>query len=233
MSDEYDPRARRLNTGIQELVDILDEHWRALLAETDYLERKGKLRVVRGIIDQIIDQPEWLEPDLRNGAVDEVSCWFGPQEFAGEPAPVFLDERPFDNPGPSSGLCFFYTDTGKASPLYEGEPMDPFIGPLRNHGPYVYTLEKHYATEVETVARVMSGNLWRQLLPGGETAFGAPDTESFFLICDPRGLGGGEQALHFATFDDAERAVDVVESLSERIGVRLLVARVRRRWCTH
>jgi hypothetical protein len=252
MTDDYDPRARRLNSDIQELIEVVDEHWREVVAETDYLERKGKLRFLRQVIDKIIEQPEWLEPDLREGAVEGVDCWFEADEFADAPAPVFLDEKPFDRPGPASGLCFFYADTGKASPLYEGEPVDSLIGPLVHHGPFIYTLEKHYATAVETAMHVMSGNLWRRLLPEGEHEGGAsisasrgdrraqprtptkpadPGGERHFLLCDPRGLGGGKQVLRIAIFADADAAVAAAESLSERLRIRFLVARERRKWC--
>ena len=230
MTSDYDPRARRLNPEIQELVDILNEHWSAIVAETDYLERKGKLRFIRQVIDQIIEQPEWLEPDLQDGAVEAVGCWFDPDEFAGEAAPLFLDEKPFDTPGPSSSLCFFYADTGMASPLYEGEPVDPFLGPLRNHGPYVYTLEKTFVTAVETAAHVISGNLWRHVLPEADSA--AATGERWVLLCDPRGLGGGKQVLRVAAFDDPGLATEIAESLSEQLQIRFLVALERRRWCT-
>lgn len=230
MTSAYDPRARRRNPLIDELVATLDEYWDQVTTAADYLERKGRLRAVRGVIDEILAQPEWLEADLQEGAAKAVDCWFLPEEFAGEPGPVFLDRGPFDDPGESGGLCFLYADTGKLSLLYEGEPIDPFIGPLRSHGPYVYTLEKLYATACETVNRVISAHLWEHLVPADGGGAGA--RADVWVLCDPRGIAGGAQSVCVACCGTRERAVEIAELLSRTIDIRFVVARERRRWCT-
>jgi len=231
MDADYDPRARRLNPLIDELVATLDESWQSILSSSDYLQRKGRLRTLRQIIDQIIEEPEWLEADLQEGAASERDCWFLPEEFDGEPAPVFSDERPFDRPGAGAGSCFLYADTGKLSHLYEGEPIDPLVGPLRHHGPWIYTLEKHLATQPETVNRAIHANLWEQLVPADD---GRADQQGAraLILCDPRGIGGGDRTLCVARYADIGRAVTVAQDLAEELGIRFVVARERRKWCT-
>lgn len=231
MDADYDPRARRLNPLIDELVETLDEYWGSVTSAEDYLERKGRLRAVRNIIDQILDEPEWLEADLQSGAAQAEECWFTPEQFADEPAPHFSDEKPFDRAGPAHGVCFLYTDTGKLSHLYEGEPVDPYLGPLRNYGPYIYTLEKHFATSAETTNRVINAYLFEQLVPPGDRR-SAEQEARWFVLCDPRGIAGGERSVHVASYADPARAVEVAELLSAQLAVRFVVARERRRWCT-
>jgi hypothetical protein len=144
-----------------------------MLSSEDHLERKGRLRMVRQFIDQILEQPEWLEADLQPGTVDDAACWLAPEQFADEPAaPVFLDRKPFDVPGPSSGLHFLYEDDD----------------------------------------------------------WGDEEGTRYFILCDPRGIVGGDNADHIARYADPERAVEVAESLSEQVGIRLAVARERRRY---
>lgn len=231
MTDEYDPRARRLNPLIDELVGTLDEYWQFLLASADYLERKGRLRMVRQVIDQILAEPEWLEADLQDGAVDASQCWFPPADFAGQPAPLFLDETPFDTPGHSEGRHFFYTDTGRMSFLYEGEPVEPRFEPVASNGTWLHTLEKHFTTGVETASHAISINLWKQLTPPDD-GWGEQEGSRYFLICDPAGIVGGKHAEHVASYADAARAVEVAEELSRRVGIRFVVARERMRWST-
>lgn len=227
---DYDPRARRLNPAIAELIDAVDEHWDFMLSAEDHLERQGRLRMVRRVIDQILEQPEWLEADLQPGTVDDAACWLTPEQFAEEPAaPVFLDERPFDTPGTSSGRHFLYAEVGRASFLYEGEPINPWIGPMKHCGNWLHTLESHWVTAIETVNHAISDNLWKQLTPADD---GWSDQEGarYFILCDPRGIIGGDNADRIASYADAGRAVEVAESLSGQVGIRLAVARERRRY---
>jgi len=229
VTEEYDPRARRLNPLIDELVTTLDEYWQFLLSTEDYLERKGRLRMVRQIIDQILAEPEWLDADLQDGAIDPTPCFFPPAEFADQPAPLFLDETPFDTPGYEQGRMFFYTDTGRMSFLYEGEPVVPRFDPVMRHGIWLHTLEKHYATAVETVNHAININLWKQLTPAHD-GWSEEDAPRHFVICDPAGVVGGNHAQHVASYRDAARAVEVAEMLSSRVGIRFLVARERLKW---
>ncbi len=233
MNESYNPRQRRLNPRIREHVEILDEHWSRLISESDHLRRKGKLRIVRQTIDQLIEEPEWLEADLQEGPVNELRCRFGPDEFNGSPVPHFLGEDPFDAAGREEGRYFFYTATGWFSPLYDGEPIDPYyVGPLHCHGPWVYTLEKRYVTASETSMHVISDNVWRHLLGEPHDAPRDEAPERYLLLCDPRGVGGGVQALEIATFADPSEAVAIADRLAHQLDVRFLVALERMKHCT-
>jgi len=230
-SPVYDPRARRLNPQIDEFVGILNDHWDSLLSETDYLERKGRLRVIRQIIDQIIEQPEWLEADLQAGAARDVDCWLG----AGEVEPVAcLDQRPFDLPAGGAGHHFFHTSAGRVSALFQGPPVDPGTIPgLQFMGVYIYCLEPCHLVAVETRNRVICDNLWHQLLPDYFQQIPPfRDGPRYFVLCDPRGVGGGGQALRVAVLTDENEAIELAESLAASLQIRFLVAREHYRFCT-
>jgi hypothetical protein len=227
----YDPRERRLNPQIEEFVGILNDHWDSLLSEKDYLDRKSRLRIIRQIIDQIIDQPEWLEADLQTGAASRVNCWIDPEVLA----PVeCLNERPFDRPDASSGRHFFYSDGGLVSSLFVGQSIHPQEVPgLLSLGAYVYCLEQRHLTLGETGMRVISENLWRQMFPDYyQQTPGRTAAQRFFLLCDPRGVGGGERVLRIAVLDDEAKCIELAEELAESLQIRFLVARENHRYCT-
>ncbi len=233
MRQKYDPRNPKPNPEIAELLRTIDKNWNETKTEKEFTARRGRVRVLIALLEMLDEEPEYLPADIEPAAVQAEMCWFPPQAFS-DGAPRFLDERPFDIPGTDRNRFFFYTSNGMLSWLYPGPGLDPYyVGdPVCTHGPWVYTLEKRYASPAETTMHFSSLDAVTRA-----TSPSAPDqrpTEGirYFLLGDPSGFAGGHSAPLIDVFLDLEAAMAKADKLSRALDIRFLVAAVHYSFCT-
>ncbi|MBN1426095.1 hypothetical protein JXA88_16215 [Candidatus Fermentibacteria bacterium] len=226
--------APRPNPEIPVLLQIIQDSAHALLAEDDYVRRLGRSAVLIAHLKSLMDEPETISWAALPGLVNDDGCWFTAAEMP--EVDRFLSERPFDKAGPSSELHFFYTDTGKFSPLYSAPALDPYhVGVLWSYGHFVHTMEKLYATESPTSMHVQCAAGCVELLRA--EGFHPADSRErrFVLFIDPRGCSSprGSSGLMVARFEDQATAEKAADFLSTCLHVRFLVAIARYTLCTH
>jgi hypothetical protein len=233
-----DPLRQRPNPEIPEILRLLQKSFAELLEETDYTRRIGRARVLVAHLESLIDEPELVPGPVREGAGSGARFLLPASEFPEGSAVPFLREYPFDRPGDGEGLCFFYAGR-RVSPLYTGPALDPyrFPQPLHQSGPWVYSLEKRVATKTDTDRRVPASAIEEIAETKGKRNPVGPndDTEMHFVLCDPRGFDddGPPTSLEVGRYTSLRRATSAAEQLSETLGIRMLVATVRARFCTY
>lgn len=232
MTHNYDPRQPRPNPEVEELLRVIDKSWKEIKEETNFTARRGLVRVLIALLEQLEDEPAQIPADIEPGAASDDACWIPPTVFS-EGAPQFVEELPFNVSGPDRGRFFFYTSTGMLSRLYPGPAVDPYhVGALRSHGPWVYTLEKRYVSFGETRMHFTSMEAIERAASTQKPGDRPREGERYFLICDPRGVAGARSAPLIDVFVDLERAVKQADKLTAMLEIRFLVAALRYEFCT-
>ncbi len=229
MSPGYDPSKPRKNPELKAILRAIERGHDALKAAATHAQKRGEAMVLQGCLEAFLDEPEFLL-DLRDGALaPREQTRLDPSAFPAGAAP-FLEEGAFDQAGAAEGVFFFYTSGGAISPLYSGSALDPYDvgGPLYTCGPFVYALEKRYASAKPTIRHVSSEWVFRKLVRQSKPpiAKSAPH----FVIADPAGLG--TSACLVKAFRDLRRAKASADRLGERLDIRFAVATVRFSLCT-
>ncbi len=233
-----DPFRQRPNPEIPEILQVLRKSFDELLKETDYTRRIGRARVLIAHLESLVDEPELVPGPVQEGAGLGARFLLPASEFPEGSAVPFLNEYPFDRPGDGEGLCFFYAGR-RVSPLYTGPALDPyrFPQPLHDSGPWVYSLEKRLVTKMDRDCRVPASVLEgiRERNRRQKAVSPNDDTEMHFVLCDPRGFDDESPptSLEVGRYTSLRRAMSTAERLSETLGIRMLVATVRARFCTY
>ena len=230
----YDPRALVKNPEIKEAMRAIARDYKDLKAAVSFAEIKGCAAILGAQIEHLMDQPEFIPAGVADGAVSGERCYFAASEIP--EVDRFLNERPFDSPGESSGLFFFYTDTGKFSPLYGPPVMDPYnVQILWLHGYFVHALEKRYATEAPTVNHVRQTGVCIQMLAGNKMSGQRGKELESVLLLDPCGCAGSSSMKSYALayYRDEGEARRAAEFLAAELSIRFVVARRIYSLCTH
>ena len=184
MSERSSLRRQRLNPEVGEILRVIEKKWAEFSAEKDYTRRRGHAMVFAALLEQLIDEPQFLPSDLQEGTVDDERRWFPRDAFDEDPLP-FLGESPFETTGPAEECAFFYTDTGVFSHIYSGPAVDPCRRPLIDHGPFVHSYEKRHATETETTMHVTSGEVLKRLFGKKRLPRLRKSGDVHSIFCDP------------------------------------------------
>jgi len=230
MTPNYDPRRPKTNPELKQLLRLIDRQHKDLKSAGTHRARRGHAAVLRATLEMFLDEPEFLQ-DLRDGpAAAAPRALLDPASFP-EEVP-FLSETPFETGGEAANRFFFYTSSGAFSPLFEGPALDPYyMPPLHRHGPYVYTLEKRYASAKATACRLSGEDALRRAAPRRKP--GSRRDKPIFVLCDPAGLEPGASAALTAIYANAAKARDLADRLAAELNIRFITAAVRFAFCTH
>ena len=233
MNGQYDPHKRRLNPEIREIIRTAQQTWATLKKETDPSCLKGHCAIMIAHLEELRDTPFYLE-EVADGVQDDAGAWLMPEAF-GEHRGMFTASKPFDADVVGPERFFFFTQTGKASFLYGPEARDPYLHPrpLHSYGYFVYTLEKHYATENETAAHVIDEQVLAKVLGRSGQNGRHPGGRRFFVLTDPRGVRGGGICHLAAAFSREPAARKAADKLAGLLHIRFLVAEKIYEFCTH
>jgi hypothetical protein len=176
-------------------------------------------------IEYLMEQPKFIPAGIAPGIVPDGQRYFAAAEIP--EVDRFKSERPFDFGGETSGLFFFYTDTGKFSQLYDPPVVEPHqINILWEHGYFVHTLEKQYATQDPTENHVTEINICTKLLKekGISGLFGRDSKVILYL--DPRGCADSSLCVNYAIafYQDYGIARRAADFLAKELSIRFLVA---------
>jgi hypothetical protein len=232
----FDPLRRRPNPAIPETLRLLRKSFAELRKEDDYTRRIGRARVLIAHLESLIDEPELVPGPVVDGTGSGARFLLSASEFEPDAVP-FRDEYPFERPGPGEGLCFFYA-CSRMSPLYAGPALDPyrFPRPLHQCGPWVYSLEKRVATELETARRIPAAAVdGIRTAKRRRRAVDPHNDELHFVLCDPRGFDDEDPptSIQIGSYASLTRAVSAAERLSGALGIRMVVGTVKARFCTY
>lgn len=210
-----DPRKPRPNPEIPEILRAIKSTHADLQKAKTYKQRKGYARILRAHLQMFDEEPESIT-DLQEG-VAEITHWLAPENM---PEVSFLEQGPFDEGGPSSGVYFFLTSQGLISHLHSGPPVDPYkVQECWRHGPFVHSVEKVFCSEKPTTHHFPDQTVLQRY-----TGAKRGEKKPYLLLSDPRGSGDGRAVLirSYATESSACRAA---ERLSGKFDIRFLVGK--------
>ncbi|MBU2551148.1 MAG: hypothetical protein KKB20_22240 [Proteobacteria bacterium] len=222
----YDPRALRRNPEFNEILRVMRRTWSDLRAAKSYNEIRGHAAVLQAHIETLLDEPEHV-CDLASGPAT-----LRPMNLpeAGDQGPRYLDEGPFDQPGPDRGRFFYYTYNGEVTKLFK-EPGDGYY-PMRLSGYWVWMLEKRYAGRLETRNHLASDSAFERIRPRIKTP--PPEAKGqWVILMDPRGIYDGRAARRAGLTTDYRRAVRTADRLTEWLEIRFVVAALAAKIHTH
>ncbi len=221
----YDPRSPRPNPELRDILRAFDKNYREFMVARSHNQRRGYIAVMKALLDQYLDEPEVLT-DLLAGRAEVEKARLTPEQLRWDRELGPVD--PFAEAELGEQRYFFYTSGGRYSNLY-GEPaQDPYYVPgLWNHGPFVYTLEKLYASQQETTHRVAGEEVYQRLVKRSQ----GPD-RPFWVLADPAGIEGGYRVMLVNAYKSESPARKMVDHLSAKLEIRMLMARVVASHCT-
>lgn len=222
----YDPRKPRKNPELPGIVRAFESNFKDFKAARSPTQRRGYVMVMRALLEQYLDEPDTLTDLLEGPAEETARARLDPDSLGWDRSPGETDPFAQAELGPEP--YFFYTAGGRYSNLYPEPAQDPYYVPgLWNHGFFVHTLEKIYATPQPTTHRVVDEEVYKRLVKpvrGGE--------RPFFLLADPAGIEGGHRVVNVKAYKEIGAAVKQADRLGQMLGIRFLVARVVITNCT-
>ena len=225
MPRPYDPRAPYPNPLIRDITRVIRANFRGFQSARAHEERRGYAAVLVAALEQYLEQPEPMPPDLQPGAISDARARLRPEELGPQAGP-FLDAYPHDAPGSGLGRCFFSTYAGRMSPLFEGPARDPRdVGYFHGFG-MSFALELRHATKTATTRHAVRDEPLRWVARDAGLPAWSDDGEVQLILADPRGYECPlvPDPLVVAMTGDLAAAITAADAWSATLDVRLIVA---------
>ncbi len=220
----YDPLKPRPNSEIEEILLLIKKNCDELLHETDFIRRRGQARILMAHLQELEQQPEFLL-DVASGLINDSSYWIKEENFT-EDCPEFLSENPFNAPEHTENIFFFFSNN-KLSSLYSSPPLDPYYYRCSDYGLIVYTLEKVYSTQNQTLVHINNEEVIKHCLKeiksSTKQTFPKEDNK-YYIIADPQGVSYG-LSLTVTITNSKKLAIFIAENLTEYLDIRFLIAK--------